>query len=193
MNKNLRILVVMAMLAAFVGMSLSCDSSSTGYKTFSLEKGIGHFSFEYPARYKVEITEVRTDLQYTHVTFSSPFSKELRDSTFITVFVAPPDDASPNSEALLEKSLASAEVLDDFRFVERFSLTVAGVQGQEVVYSYGRLVSNYENVRIPEFMREVYFDRGGLIWSVSMRSNQSMAEADEADFEHVLQTFKILE
>jgi len=41
-------------------------------------------------------------------------------------------------------------------------------------------------------LREVYFDYNGLIWRIDIRSDSTTAEEDKADFEHVLQTFKIL-
>jgi hypothetical protein len=41
-------------------------------------------------------------------------------------------------------------------------------------------------------VRHVYFDYKGLIWRIGMQSDSSTADAEKADFEHVLQTFKFL-
>jgi hypothetical protein len=187
--------VLAIMMSGLVAMA-GCDSGVDGYKTFTLKKGIGHFSFEYSARYKVEKTEVRTDLGYIDVTFTGPFKKEVGDHTFMGVFVQ--DTAgSPNAEASLEKSLLRVARLPDYKLLDQSELSVAGVTGQQIVYFYDRgfrgLPGDPVQEPLPTIMRKVYFDHGGLIWSLALRSNQATAEGDWADFEHVLETFRILE
>jgi hypothetical protein len=41
--------------------------------------------------------------------------------------------------------------------------------------------------------REVCFDYGELIWEISINSNVATAEADKVIFEHLLDTFQILD
>jgi uncharacterized protein YjbK len=41
--------------------------------------------------------------------------------------------------------------------------------------------------------RWVYFDYSGFIWQIEIEYEGEIAEQAKADFEHVIQTFKILE
>ena len=39
----------------------------------------------------------------------------------------------------------------------------------------------------------MFFDSNGLIWELTAKHEADMAEQAKADFDHVIQTFKILE
>jgi hypothetical protein len=41
--------------------------------------------------------------------------------------------------------------------------------------------------------RCVYFDQGGLVWMIRVTSTEEVAEETKADFEHILETFKVLD
>jgi hypothetical protein len=189
------------LLLLLISLATLSASGCSGYKTFSLEKGIGHFTFEHPAQYKVEKVEVRNDsLLYTHIILSGPgarLEKGGMDYTFIDVFVDDTRVYSRSAEDDLESSLASATKLPDYRLLERSAVSVAGVTAQQVVYFYDRGVRDHpedpEPEPLPTIMREIYFDHCDLIWSISIRSNEAAAEDARAIFEHILQTFKILD
>jgi hypothetical protein len=39
----------------------------------------------------------------------------------------------------------------------------------------------------------VFFDYNGLVWSIKARGNQEIREELKADFDHIVETFKILD
>ena len=188
------------LLLLLVALSIQSGCDSSGYKTFTLEEGIGHFTFEYPARYEVELVEERSDLGYTSVTLSGPgpnLKKGGMDYTFFDVFVDETNDYSPDAGVALQHTLALVSEWPDYQFLEQSTVSVAGVEGQQVVYFYDRGVREYpedpEPEPLPTIMRDVYFDHSGLIWLLAIRSNQAVAEDANVIFEHILETFKILD
>ncbi len=190
-------LLGLAAVILLITASLSvvgCERS--GYETFTLERGIGHFSVEYPASYDIARVEVRNDEEhiYTSVAFISPYLKKKQVYNAISIFVDTKSDSFPNAEAAMEFSLSSHEKWEDFKLLDRGSITVNGIQAQQIIYSYTVLRDPmyFKDTQVSATEREVYFDYGGLIWEISISSNTSTAEAANVHFEHILQTFKIL-
>jgi hypothetical protein len=171
------------------------------YKIFTLEKGIAHFTFEYPSVYKVGKVEVRSDLDYTDVTLNGPGVRytEGTNRTYIYIFIQATSEAFPNAESSLEYELTFNDglPLKDYQLLERSQISVAGIDGEQIIYYWDMGVPEYpddpEPEPIPTIMREVYFDYGNLIWTLSIRSNQAIVEEANAIFEHMLETFQILD
>ena len=44
-----------------------------------------------------------------------------------------------------------------------------------------------------QFCKEIYLDYNGLIWRMTAKCDQDMADQVKADFDHILQTFKLLD
>ncbi len=50
-----------------------CTSVGCGeYRTYAIEKGVGHFSIEYPSNYRVTQVELREDNGYSNITIDGP-------------------------------------------------------------------------------------------------------------------------
>ena len=47
--------------------------------------------------------------------------------------------------------------------------------------------------RVPTVIRKIYFDHGGLVWEIHSSSLEAADEENYAHYEHLLETFKILE
>lgn len=200
---------VKALLMALIGilslMQLSCANFSSinrGYKTFTLHRGIGHFSFEYPMRFRVAKKEIRNDeeLKYTHIIILGPSFEDKQELTEISIFVQNVSEYYPDAIASLNRAISSIlpGMTHNFTVIDIFPVTVAGIQGEQFVawmddfHSYGHTpLSGGELIRY--IMRTVYFDNNGIIWNITMDSHISRAEAEGADFEHILQTFKVLD
>lgn len=67
-----------ASVVLVVGLITLAGCDGSGYKTFILRKGIGHFYFEYPSIYKVAKVETRTDLKYIHMNLTGSLLKNER-------------------------------------------------------------------------------------------------------------------
>jgi hypothetical protein len=99
----------------------------------------------------------------------------------------------PNAKATIEQ-IASKEFVKDI--LERTTININGISGELVVYSskVGLIPeAPLESSEIVRINRTVCFDYGGLIWIIIIESDEDKADQAKADFEHILQTFKILD
>jgi hypothetical protein len=172
--------------------------SQGDYKSLVIKKGIVHFSFEYSRHFSLvkDISET-----YTHLMFDGPYYKYPRSRTRIDISVYRAGDGIlANKETLIQERLRIVSAFPDYTLLARLGVGVAGVEGEQITYFYidsmptpGQAGHIPGDVPRPTISRNVYFEHQGLIWEIQMESNESNAEADKADFEHLLQTFEILD
>ncbi len=109
--------------------------------------------------------------------------------------VAPPDDR--DSSMRLAHDLRSQGTSKNFKLLERTTANVSGIEAQIIYYQVDSYEfapkGSYPRLR---YIRAAYWDDGGLIWMLTATSVASSEDAlvdqTNADFEHILQTFKIL-
>jgi hypothetical protein len=175
-----------ALLIGFGGCA-----KSAGDKLVSQNKGLAHFSFECPAEY----------LRF-------PYPNVDKGNDFITLTAYRKSKSVPiGSQIYIEvwkagsnfyKCLNAEEYMQaDLNFLwggtyqvkitDYYSFTVANVPAKGWEFSYMTRPIPYPGVN-----RSVYFDCNNLIWGISMHSDVTNAEADKADFQHLLESFKIL-
>lgn len=95
---------------------------------------------------------------------------------------------------MLDYELSRVEELQDFELLERSPMTIAGTHGERIIFSYYGYHSSMESEAETGTAYKAYFDSEGLIWRVVMIADEyATAERAEAHFEHVLETFKILD
>jgi hypothetical protein len=116
----------------------------------------------------------------------------------IGIFVYEPSDLYPNAMAALDHTLSSPPgIWQNIEPPDRYPVTVAGVQGEQIVVCcdilYRRVHASFDVEWIPSTIREVYFDHSGVIWKIWVRSHRDMSEIAYIDFEHILETFQILD
>jgi hypothetical protein len=84
----------------------------------------------------------------------------------------------------------------DFSLVERSPIVVAESHGQKIVFEYSQISDSSPSsrvVRIPMKARIVFFTAREVVWQLAVSWSSSGGEQAEADFAHILQTFKILD
>jgi hypothetical protein len=110
-----------------------------------------------------------------------------------------PEYYSTNASALLDKDLREYESgfnYLEFRLLERSQISVSGVQGEQIIFSHMWKPEGFLGQKgepYPWKGREVYFYYNGVIWKFDVDSPLSNWEQANSDFEHILQTFKILD
>ena len=179
-------------------ISVSCTPCNDGYKQYHIEKGIVNFSFDYPCSYDEVGLEVDDD--FTLITLNGPYHKDLEDFTLISIFVVDSDDPDfLKPERRLNNAISLYETFLDYRLIERSSVNVAGIEGQQILYFYNKERPEIGDAGYipgagpaPTIAREIYFIDKGRLWNITIFSNDSTSEADMADFEHMLETFTIL-
>jgi hypothetical protein len=195
-------LVLLTVLFATVAAA-GCDGLRPDFRMVTVKGGIGRFSFEYPGRYRVDLVEVKDT--FTNVTLSGPpFVKDMV-STYGSVFVIM-WGSEPDIEQIVNKDIENWETpntypdLVDFVLMERSLITTGGIAGQQVKYSANSLLTDSDIARglspVTLVTRRVYLALERHFWKLTWTYQQTDAQSDaafEADFDHMLGTFKILD
>ena len=208
-------LTALAVLCLLALMLSSCGD----YKRYTMHDGLAEFSFEYPAYY-LRPALLEYPLEY-RVSYGNPAVDEagIEFATMVktgygysvgndfhvetlSVDVYSTNAFIQDSKDLIEFHLDFYETdpfidffIRDVRLLDRVPVTVAGFQGERIVYSYSRIPGTLraEGPRYPSIAHEVSFDANGLVWSIISRADIEGAEKAEAGFEHLLETLKILD
>ena len=200
--RRLRILLFVAVLMLLASAMLlsGCDNGDVNsYKTFILDEGAVHFSLEYRAYYKVDYlkpAEATGNLMQQAMSFVliSPKIRGINDYTYINVLADKPDELIPDAKSATERAERNASSWADYELLNKSETTIDGVQAYRLDYQNRNIVPAIagDAPRI-QVIRQVRFEAKGYVWMIKIDSDSSTAEADEADFEHVLQTFQILD
>jgi hypothetical protein len=200
--KRVYLAFLIAMVFTLVAITPGCDSSMEGYRTFTFDK-VAHFSFEYPAHYRKYSAHATVEDRTISIWFHDKVPPKGSTYGYIHIFVEGASDSYPDAAAALEHTLSGFvepgpyDEEEPQRLLERSSLTIAGIPAELIVYSYG-----YDRIWgespgsvaiLIRIAREVYFDHNGLIWNIVIESDEDRADVAEGDFEHLLETFQILD
>ena len=196
--KNIKTLIVNILLLLCLICASCTDVNS--YKTYTLTEGTVHFSLEYRAYYKIKEGHPGDDTGYAtkdlmYFTLISPKIKETRDYTYIKVIVDKPDSFASDAKEEAERAERMAAKWNDYELINKEEITIDGVKAYRLDYQNQNIVPAIAGVGGPRIAvyREVHFDANGFIWMIQMMSDSTTAEADKPDFEHIIQTFNILE
>lgn len=168
-------------------------------KHFVLREGIAHFSLDYPPAYSVETfgsSPRDFDLRIARRRIGSNISDIL-----FSILVQKPNSREPDAKASLEFHLEETEsamkYINDFKLLKRSPAVVAGIPGEQIIYSHLAYLNFDDADPSKAFLttlvkREIFFDYNGLIWNIRISSGLEKSDEVGADFEHILQTFKLL-
>ena len=178
--------------------------SYTSYTRFTLREGDAHFSFEYPESYE----KIAIDLHsgYAMVWFIRSLVEEdwiIEDSYFRVQVYEAGQLGNPDAEAALESEItriATSELYRHFEIRDRSSVSIAGVKGKQAIFTYyypeaPLPLDEGPFLKLPAFLivRCAYFDYNGFIWEIWLQSTEGLAKEDKAHFEHIIETFTILD
>jgi len=166
-------------------------------------KGI-KFSFEYPSHYyREELWPYKLGEAAGSVTFLDKLPSDWYWIDNFEIIVA---DSNKTAHEAIEE-IANNTLKKEI--IEISSVTIAGMQGEMLVYSYPaplpelppggwscshRKVTSSSNPNIVlQIDRIAYFSDGDKLWSIEIGWSESKTEQQKADFDHILQTFKILD
>ena len=196
--KKISIFIINIILLACLICASCTDVNS--YKTYTLTEGTVHFSLEYRAYYKIKEVHPGDDTGYAtkdlmYFTLISPKIKESGDYTYIDVIASEPDNLTPDAKSAIERAERLAATWKDYELINKEEITIDGVKAYRIDYQNQNIVPAIAGVGGPRISvyREVRFDANGFLWMIQMMSDSTTAEADKPDFEHIIQTFNILE
>ncbi len=184
---------------AIAAVGIRDPGPASGYYSYTLTEGPGHLYFEHAARVPVKTVSFTEDKNYVMVDLYGRYAPEhhTRTRMWITVTRNPSGEA-PNPGLFLDSALGVAETLPGFRYIDYSSLTVDGVQAEQIVYSNTTYRSDYETkiLHLEPFTvvtRQIFLAHGEAIWSFAITASETIADTEMAEFEHLLATFKFLD
>jgi hypothetical protein len=202
MNKTKIIIqngIFMFLLSCIIFVSCTPEDVNS-FKTFTLKEGTVHFSFEYRAYYNIkevepgENTGVPTQ-DICSVTLVSPLIKEIHDYTTIDIIVVKPDNLIPDALSGIIRAEKNASSWTGYKLLDKSNPLIDNHTAYRIDYTDRNPIPALGGIKESffEVIREVRFDSKGFRWMIQIKSDSSTAEADKSDFEHILQTFKVLD
>ena len=194
-------LLLILLLASLMVILLGCNTAE--YRTFTFERGV-NFTFEYPSHYKINsIYSFVEGKSAGGLIFFDKLSSKYSLYGFIDVTIRDPSEKFPNAKTAIEQiALGEFDIYTSGpgelirNILERTTINMNGISGELIVYSHrvGFVETlPYESSKIVRINRTLFFDHSGLLWSIAIESDEDKAEQAKADFEHLLETFQILE
>jgi hypothetical protein len=193
-NKNVSclflVLIIIPLLVIQGCSSYTIADMGSGYNAFTWKSGPNQYSFEIKSNYKV-ISKNLSDTA-SDVFFINPEATNNKIVTQIMVSNSKLEAGENSYSEAMDRSLSHLNE-PEFRILERFPVNVLGNPGEEVIYSYKRIFEDSRIAPVPSISRELMFTRDQRLWWFSIDSPESSDESAKSDFEHLIQTFKILE
>jgi hypothetical protein len=183
-NKQQTLLISLGLTALMVVVPTLTGCKISQYKTYTLNHGAVHFSFEYPSCYEKQSEYLQSSelapigIRFVHRQLNAP-SKD----TVFGVSISPPAPEWPDAKGAVARIISLGNTI---QVTEQSLITIAGISGELVVYLDSRMPDTPS-------IREVFFVFDGLLWNIFIYSDVSKADQAKADFNQILQNFKIVE
>jgi hypothetical protein len=183
-NKQQTLWVSVGLIVLVVMVPILSGCNTSQYKTYTLKHGSVHFSFEYPSSYKKQSEYLRPSedapigIRFIHRQPDAPG----KDTVF-GLNISQPSPEWPDAKGAVARIISLGNTI---QVTEQSPITVAGISGELVAYLDSRMPNTPS-------VREAFFVFDGLLWNIGIYSDVSKADQAKADFDYILQTFKILE
>ncbi|GEM_PF-3398979 len=182
------------LISISIFLSLGCNCSK--FNTFILDRGISHFSFEYPSYYEINMISAENNLthKYTYITMTGPRNSLLKKweaSTSILIMISLVSIDQPNVKTAVDRDISSNVTVPDFVLISRTPTSIAGMEGEEAIYSF-TASDSIRGLSYPKVRREIFFEGNGLLYEMIIVSSPLNVESDNIDFDHILNTFRVL-
>jgi hypothetical protein len=188
-------------------MTETATSPSTEpYSTYTNKWGRLQFSLDYPEGFKLVnyFFPATSDNVNTsgYVNFYGMDLKLQEETTIrikqqmISVSVSKQSETIPNAITDLERTIESNSRYPGFHVIERYTTEIDGFQSLVLRY---KITSRFSQDPYPQPIYSIdddiwtfYFDHNGYIWSVTVSYPIEYEEQAKTDFDHIIQTFQIL-
>jgi hypothetical protein len=136
----------------------------------------------------------------TVTTLPPDFVFDLNDYNIILIYIAyhvKPADMAVDETTVELKRLETEGHIDNLRVVYKKQVVVGGIQGWEVKHSltdYPQNALGIDRTKPTSMIsRDIYFDYKDMSFNISLFSDATIIDETEKAYEHILQTFKLLE
>lgn len=206
-------LLLIPLLAVLMTIGCSNSARNCSYKEFALHKDdvrfrlggviLEHplFTFEYPQCFDLIDLNVLPDIVYdtrvTEVRFTRQGTGELKllpvKSSIDVKVYKPGLYGDTDARAAIEKALSYYKDDENFKVLERKSISIAGLSTEYVSFSISRLFRDSSLYTHNRLVRLVTFDYRGFVWKIELVCFEEEIQETQAYFDHLIDTFKIFE
>jgi hypothetical protein len=198
--KKTRLLVILALFLPILAL-FSCQNNNTNsFKTFTTKEGIIRFSVEYPTNYEIDSLQPAESTgnnleRSTYLFLKGPKDINGNSKTNLSVGASPPDSYASNAKSLSERVEINAASWKNYKLLFKGEITIDGFHAYRLDFQNIDIIPAIAGDGEPglEVDRYAQFDANGYIWTIYVKSHSATSETDKEIFEHVLETFKILE
>lgn len=145
---------------------------------------------------------MRDDLGYTHLCFTGPgviLSQGGEVNTSISFLIEEKNSAIPDAKAAIEYDISFLESLPlkDYQLLERSTFVINNIVVEQFINYQDAGVREYpedpEPEPMPTIQRQLYFELDNMIWSITIGSNQAVADIAEQILVNLLYSLRILD
>jgi hypothetical protein len=188
-----RALFTALMLAASLMLIPACSTSA--YKVLSLKEGIQGFSFEYPSGYNLIRLELRNDgsSKYTEVGLSKTYGSSYSE---LYVYLWYPEAGVSTATQLMDQLLSGAGVMTDYLLIERVKKVIGDTLIEQTIFTADSVIegaATADAIPRPASYRVTTMMFGGVAVEIDQTCDQAVADISADDYQHILDTFKILD
>jgi hypothetical protein len=191
--KPVRALFTALTLAACLSLIPACSSSA--YKVLNLNEGIQGFSFEYPNGYNLIRLELRNDdsSKYTEVGLSKTYGSSYSE---LYVYLWYPEAGVSTATQLMDQLLSGAGGMADYLLVERLKKVVGDTLTEQTIFTADSAIESsnaVDTIPRPASYRVTTMMFGGVAVEIDQTCDRAVADISVDDYQHILDTFKILD
>jgi hypothetical protein len=173
------------------------------YRGYTFRNTFSSCSFEYPRFHRViSVEQPNEDSPIARVFIALIQLKSTKDES-ITITIREVNSLTPSYNSLIEyelNTLRTTVVNTDVKILETANFTIDGISGERKKYLYIRPdVNNGDSDQLmlfkgtPKYLYSAYFENNGFIWVIKVEAIASRVKQAEKDFNHIIDTFTILE
>jgi hypothetical protein len=188
-NLKSRIFVALV-IVILLGLILPISAcSNSGYTTFNLHEGMQPVSFEYPEPYKLVRLDMENDVsaQYTTIGLVSSGSGSYSE---IYVYIWNTTADLPGAKQIMDQLLENvAKTVTGYKLEGRTGATIGGISGEYAIFSTPGDVSNSQPAAV---YRVGCCTSGNKAFEIDMTCDPSLKDTTQSDYDHLLESFKLL-
>jgi hypothetical protein len=195
-------------------LPMGCNLSHERYESITVNNELCSYSFKYPSTYEKQFMDnLEFDIPYVSLLLEGPISIQeaevfdpntgeiktvsgKRGTVSISIDISNFKKYFGESYSVadrIESVLKGQAKWDNFKLLGRSPLTVSGIQGELVEYLVDRLMPiPVEDGKNLDYFCSVYFDYNGLTWVIEAQCIQEIRAQVKADFDYIVQSFKII-
>jgi hypothetical protein len=197
-------------LVGIITISITGCESQPGYRTLTVENKLVSYSFDYSTYYEIVGPRSEPDYvrPYTYITLLAPRrvmklmvpdsnghdSIKTVSATYVPAAIdihifVPTNDTT--AQDFIDGWISTVEKEGHSESLVRSSVVVSGIKAEmlDFIRDSGMILAVDKKI---EYNRVIYFDYGGYRWSLSANSEEELVEQVKNDFDHIIETFKII-